>query len=612
MKKVTILLVTGLLVLSVAGTVMAVPLTRDNVKGVVEAVETAAGIVSIREHDTGVLYDIVVAPDDLASAEVSLSASVNYFIDSNGTLIAEGASFFPGDSSAAGSAAAVLADEVLSANIAEADGTTGQNTNIGSGVKRGHIQNGAISTPKLKNNAVKTWKIADGAVTNPKLANNSVNSAKIADGTVGTSDLANGAVTSEKLLDGTVTTSKLVDGAVTNSKITNDAVTSAKIADGSIIASDLANDSVTSTILLDGAVTNTKLASNSVNSAKIANGTVSASDLADGAVTSAKLLDGAVLSEILDDDGSGSGLDADLLDGLSSSSFSLSGHWHNSLNASDGSPINALYVNPSGYVGIGTASPSSVLDVNGDIRVRGGDLLDTGGTSRVRVTDDGDTYLNDAGGTARMRIIDNGDTVFLNSSGSTRLTVDTTGNIGIGTTAPGSPLDVIGDIKASGDYTYRSDKTYYYSVSGNRFVPMGTASLRISLWGFRYHTTTATSSEALQPVHLPQGATVTEFTCYTYDNDASNNITMGWTLARRPYSEPNTSYGLAGASYSTSGSSTTLRSGTDTTVNSAVIDNSTNTYQVYSIMTRSAGTTNTSSLRDYGCRISYTMTTVAP
>jgi hypothetical protein len=43
--------------------------------------------------------------------------------------------------------------------------------------------------------------------------------------------------------------------------------------------------------------------------------------ITDGAVTSSDLADGTALAEILDDDGSGSGLNADMVDGLHSGSF---------------------------------------------------------------------------------------------------------------------------------------------------------------------------------------------------------------------------------------------------------------------------------------------------
>ena len=44
--------------------------------------------------------------------------------------------------------AAVNNDEVTSVKLKEADGTSGQNTNSGSGVKTGHIQNGAVTKCK--------------------------------------------------------------------------------------------------------------------------------------------------------------------------------------------------------------------------------------------------------------------------------------------------------------------------------------------------------------------------------------------------------------------------------------------------------------------------------
>lgn len=45
--------------------------------------------------------------------------------------------------------AAVLNDEVTSQKLKEADGTSGQDTNSGSGVKTGHIQNGAVTDAKI-------------------------------------------------------------------------------------------------------------------------------------------------------------------------------------------------------------------------------------------------------------------------------------------------------------------------------------------------------------------------------------------------------------------------------------------------------------------------------
>lgn len=70
-------------------------------------------------------------------------------------------------------------DAVFSEHIKEADGTTGQDTNSGSGVKTGHIQDGAVTTGKIADGAATTTKLVDGAVTTPKIADGAVTDAKI-------------------------------------------------------------------------------------------------------------------------------------------------------------------------------------------------------------------------------------------------------------------------------------------------------------------------------------------------------------------------------------------------------------------------------------------------
>jgi hypothetical protein len=61
-------------------------------------------------------------------------------------------------------------------------------------------------------------------------------------------------------------------------------------------------------------------------------------------------------------------LNADLLDGIDSTAFASSSHWHYFLNASDGSPTNALYLDTAGNVGIGTTTPTEKLHVNGNVK----------------------------------------------------------------------------------------------------------------------------------------------------------------------------------------------------------------------------------------------------
>jgi hypothetical protein len=69
-----------------------------------------------------------------------------------------------------------------------------------------------------------------------------------------------------------------------------------------------------------------------------------------------------------------------------------------------------------GRVGIGVTDPQDILDIVGDIRVRGADIKDTGGTARVTLTDNGRLDLKEDGG-------------------SVSLCVETDGDVGVGTIA---------------------------------------------------------------------------------------------------------------------------------------------------------------------------------
>ena len=98
-----------------------------------------------------------------------------------------------------------------------------------------------------------------------------------------------------------------------------------------------------------------------------------------------------------------------------------------------------IYYN-DGYIGIGTDSPESRLDVGG--RITSTELKIKGFPAQL--------FLRDTFSDSEWSISNLGDTLFLGNEGGTKLIVTNNGNIGIGTTSPATTLDINGQIKISG------------------------------------------------------------------------------------------------------------------------------------------------------------------
>lgn len=112
-------------------------------------------------------------------------------------------------------------------------------------------------------------------------------------------------------------------------------------------------------------------------------------------------------------------------------------------------PVEAIRIDASGNVGIGTTAPEYKLDVAGDI------AIDNGGAIVGKNTTGGDTqllYWGAASGVVYYGRNTPGGSVTqheFRTAGNTRLTIDNSGNVGIGTTSPGTPLDVNGTARAT-------------------------------------------------------------------------------------------------------------------------------------------------------------------
>ncbi|MCP4573798.1 MAG: hypothetical protein GY838_15675 [bacterium] len=191
--------------------------------------------------------------------------------------------------------------------------------------------------------------------------------------------------------------------------------------------------------------------------------------------------------------------------------------------------------------------------------------------------------------------------------------VDASDRVGIGTTTPGSELDIDGDATVSGDFRYVEPREYVLHLPAAAFRPTSSSYLRpewqlISDYITFWETISSLSHTFAAPVNLPEGAQVTELILYAYDNDAAADLDFILSLTRREVTSTTTEQVVSAFPLETSGTSTVVQSESRPSY-SGVVDNE--NYSYYARVSTSVDALSPD-LRFYGARIRYTVDHAGP
>lgn len=227
--------------------------------------------------------------------------------------------------------------------------------------------------------SVSSASIADGSVAAADLATGSVNSAHIVNASILAQDIAGNTITAQELATGSVGSAEIIDGAVTALDIAANSITAQELATGSVGSAEIIDGTLTALDIAGNTITSQELATASVAAAEIADGSIGTADIGNGAVTGADIADLAIT-------------DIDIASNTITGGSVLDG----TLTANDlanGAVTSAKVATP---LGIGNTNPAYPLDVQGRMRVRGGNTaggfgggvwLTDGGTGNVSTTD---------------------------------------------------------------------------------------------------------------------------------------------------------------------------------------------------------------------------------
>jgi hypothetical protein len=170
------------------------------------------------------------------------------------------------------------------------------------------------------------------------------------------------------------------------------------------------------------------------------------------------------------------------------------------------------------------------------------------------------------------------------------------GNVAIGTTIASEKLDVNGNINVNGKITYGSPRTHYFVIGGEGFLPDRNLNYGNSGSHGGAYIESGGPYALAAPVHLPQGAVVTEFKVFFMDT-SSSDVSVG---LKRLYLSTG---GYATMADVSSSGISGYDSQTDATISYATIDNTVHGYCVRAYCTSWDGW----NLRIMGALITYTI-----
>ena len=163
-----------------------------------------------------------------------------------------------------------------------------------------------------------------------------------------------------------------------------------------------------------------------------------------------------------------------------------------------------------------------------------------------------------------------------------------------------------------------TNKTFYYNLPPAAFTPVlfSTDAPRGNFLSGEWFSLSPPLllSGLAAPVQLPDGSEVTDYTCYVYDADTTENISGNSPayIWRRPILSPDKEPISTEFNMGTTGDSTSIQSFSSPSITSPTIDNSQYVYGAYVLYKITDSPSSYINLRFYGCRITYTLDVIQP